>query len=161
MLDAAALLDSLAHALLDEVRARGEVRAALARQAQFLRQLRDLGLPATRVAQRVAASRGVALGLADRLRLARRLRKRAERETSRRADLAGAHGRSGAAASPWIQAMSADQKEDPMPQLVKRTVTVEEYLEEEKTDLESVEEDDEDASEDDEKAEPAAAARRR
>jgi len=57
--------------------------------------------------------------------------------------------------------MSADQKEDPMPQLVKRTVTVEEYLEEEKTDLEGVEEDDEDAGEEDEKTEPAAAARRR
>lgn len=161
MEDTVALLDDLAQALLDEEQARAEVRAALARQADLLGQLRGAGLPATRVAHRLAASRGVALGLADRLRLARRLRKRAERETSRRADLAGAHGLSGSATSPWEQAMSANQKEDPMPQLVKRTVTVEEYLEEERTDLEGVEEDDEDEGEEGEKDEPAGAARHR
>lgn len=156
----ASLLDALAQALLGEERARAEVRAALARQADLLRQLRGLGLPATRVAHRVAASWGVSLSVSDRLRLARRLRKRAERETSRRADLAGAHGLAPSPTSSWSWAITPSQ-EEVMAKLVKRTIT-EEYVEEKVQDLDEVEEDDGDEGDEESHVEekPAKARRR-
>jgi len=155
---AAALLDALAVALLAEEHARGEVRAALAQQADLLRQLRALGLPATRVAHRVAASRGISLPISDRQRLARRLRKRAERETARRADLAGSHGLTPSATSSWSWALTPQQQEEVMPKLVKRTV-VEEYVEEK--DDQEVEEDDAEGDEEEDEPEAAPAPRRR
>ena len=134
------LLDDLARALLDEERAREEVRQAMARQATALGRLRDLGVPATRVVQRVAATHGMALAVGDRLTIARRLRKRAERETSRRAELRRPHGLTASAAAPSERAIPPELKEHPMPKLVKRTVT-EEFIEEKDDDRDDVEED--------------------
>ena len=135
----AALLDGLAQALLDEERARSSVREAMCRQADLLRQLRNLGLPATRVAHRVAAAGGTALPLADRLRLAARLRKRAWRGTTRPADLARAGGLPAIPASPSDRAMTPNTKETNMPKLIKRTV-VEEYIEDDVKNSEADEE---------------------
>lgn len=158
---AASLLDALTEALLAEERARGEVRTALAHQAELLRHLRALGLPATRVAHRVAASQGVALPIGDRQRFARRLRKRAERETARRAGMAGFHGLTASPTSSWSWAISPPQQEEVMPKLVKRTIT-EEYVEEKDQDLDEVEDgaEEEDGDEPDEEEKPAKARRR-
>lgn len=155
------LLEALAHSLLDEERARGEVRAALTRQADLLRQLRARGLPATWVAHRVAASRGASLQVSDRLRLARRLRKRAERETSRRADLVGSHGLTPSPTSSWSWAISPPQQEEAMPKLVKRTV-VEEFVEEkDDQEIDEVEEEIDEEAGDDEEPEGTPARRSR
>jgi hypothetical protein len=125
---ASALLDSLAHALLDEERARAMVRDARRRQAGLLQQLRRLGQPATRVAHALGAARGEALSVADRQRVARRLRKRAARETARLADLPSTHGHLTPPAPPSDRALPPTSKERDMQKLVKRT-TVEEYVE--------------------------------
>ena len=144
-----ALLDDLAQALLDEERARAEVQAAVGRQADLLRDLRRLGVPATRVAQKVASSLGHPLPVGDRLRLARRLRKRAERETARRADLVAPSGHLVIAASPSDRALPPQpEEENVMPKLIKRTV-VEEYVEDEAKDAER-DEDADDQEEDEE-----------
>lgn len=146
---ATTLLDDLAQALLDEERARSEVRAALGRQAALLCQLRSLGVPATKVAQRIAAHRGQVLPVADRLRFARCLRKRAERETARRADLPGAHGLQHSPTAPSDQAAISPPvpKENTMPQILKRTTTTtEEFIQPDE--LDGLELDEEPALED-------------
>lgn len=167
MLPAATLLDDLAKALLDMERAKVDVRAAARRQAELLCQLRRLGVPATRVAQRIAASRGEVLPVAERLRFARCLRKRAERETARRADLPGAHGLEHQPAAPLdrVAISPPDPKEPVMPQILKRTVTTTvEYVQPDELDgLETDEEPDhEDNLEDeaDEEKKPSPSRRR-
>ena len=152
------LLAALADALLDEEKARSSVRAALRRQADLLQQLQRLGLPATRVAHRLGAARGEALSPGDRQRVARRLRKRAERETTRRAEHSGAHGLTASAISPSDRAITPDQKETPMAKLVKRTVTeefIEEQPEEHDEDLEEEEAEDGGEEADEPEAKPA------
>lgn len=137
---AADLVADLARVLLDEERARAGIREALRRQADLLRQLRVLGVTVTSVAHRLAVARGEALPVAGRLRLARRLRKRAERETARRLDLAQAVGLITPATPPSGWAITPVQKEDHMPQILKRTVTVEEFVD---ADIEEKDEDQE------------------
>ena len=125
------LVADLAAALDDERGARAEVRAALRRQADLLRHLQAAGLPATLVVYRLGVVRGVALGPVDRQRIARRLRKRAERETGRRSDLARPHGPLAGAVLPSDRAHAPTDKEPHMPaRLIKKTTTVEEYEDE-------------------------------
>ena len=92
-------LGNLVQALLDEERARGEVRAALNRQVNLLRQLRAEGLPLTLVAYRVSRARGLALSVADRIRLGERLRKRASRRTCCPLDSAATDGQAASTTS--------------------------------------------------------------
>lgn len=101
---AADLVAALVEVLAAEERARHEARVAVGRQARILHELRALGLPASTVAHRIAAAQGRALSLADRLRLAGRLRKLAwRRGTSGPAEVTEAHGQpvSVAASSDW------------------------------------------------------------
>jgi len=159
---AADLLAALAEALLDEERARGQVRSALARQADILRQLRVLGLPDSTVAHRVASAQGITLPLAERLRMAERLRKRRSRRTGRPVDLAGADGLTPSATSSLSWAITPPQQEEAMAKLVKRTIT-EEYVEEKDQDPDEVEEgaeEEEDGEEPGEEEKPAKARRR-
>ncbi len=159
-MDPAALVADLVKALLDEEAARREVRATLGRQAALLGELRGLGLPATRVAHRVAATRGLVLSLSDRLRLAGRLRKRAQRATACRADLAGAHGQTDPAVSPSEWALTPDDNESIMAKLVKRTITEEYEEKDQERDEDETEEEAEDVEEELEK-EPAPSKRHR
>jgi len=142
---ATALVDRLVRVLLAEEEARRAVREALREQAELLRELRAAGLPASRVAQRVALARGIVLPVRDRLRLAERLRKRAWRGTHRPRDLAAAHGLALAADSHSEGAIKpTNDLESNMGKLIKRTIT-EEYLEDE--DREEEERDQEDGAE--------------
>lgn len=73
------MIAELVLALLDEESAREKAGDARAKQAELLRSLRDHGLRLTAVAHRVSRARGWLLPVADRIRLAERLRKRAAR----------------------------------------------------------------------------------
>jgi len=159
-------LAQLAQALLDEERARAEVRSAVHRQAVALRELRALGLPASTVAYRVAHARGLVLALPDRLRLAARLRKRAWRGTRCPDEVALSHGPALRTAPPCDRALPPESQENEMPRVVKRTTVTEEFLDPESTDEEQdeVEEDvdeAEDAEEEPESAAPTPRRRRR
>ncbi len=124
------LIAELVGALIAEERARQAVRAALREQGRLLHSLRAAGLPAGAVAHRVAAVRGIALPVRDRLRLAERLRKRAWRGTHRPVDLTGAHGQP-SAADPRSDRAITPRREDPMAGKIvrKTTTTVEEFTE--------------------------------
>ncbi len=141
------LIADLVQALLDEERARREVRAALRRQAELLHALRSEGFPATLVAHRVTSARGAVLPVRERLRVAQRLRKRALRETSRPAILAGAHGLTTVATSPSERAlMPLHQESNMAAKLIKRVIT-EEFVEADE-DQEALDAEDVDESED-------------
>lgn len=123
-----AALQALAAAMRAEEDARSAVRSAMADQARLLAELRELGLPTTRVVHRVAADRGLILPVADRLRFAECLRRRAQRTTERRADSSAPHRHHGIASSssPW--AMEPSTEGDAMPRILKRTTTTVEEL---------------------------------
>ena len=126
-------LTELAQALLDEERARDEVRAVLNRQADLLRLLRSEGMTLPEVAHRVVRARGLVLPIAERLRLAERLRKRVSRRTTRPPNLAGSHGLPPTSIAPSDRALTPDHQESNMAKLVKRTIT-EEFIESKKPD---------------------------
>ena len=150
--DAAELLAQLGEALGAEDRARGDLRRARSQQAALLRALRDAGVPSTLVALRLAAARGDVLTVQERIRLGQRLRKCAQRETSRPGHLVGPPGPPDATSATLVRALSPERKEDPMAKLIRRTITTEEYEEDEKPrrDLsDDVEEDDHEDSDDD------------
>lgn len=143
------LVAKLAQALLEEEGARKAVREALRCQALLLGQLRREGVTTTTIAHRLAAARGMALPVADRIRLARRLRKRAERETARRAEEMCPSGQTASATSTSAWAFPPHCQEDAMSKLVKRTV-VEEYEEQPSEEVEeSIEETEDEPAEDD------------
>ena len=151
---ATALVDRLVLALRAEEQTRSALRDALREQGRILRELRATGLPATTVAHRIAAARGIALPVHDRLRLAERLRKRAWRGTHRPVDLAGPHGQPSATDPRSDRAITPDHKESNVGKLIKRTIT-EEYLEDDEGDEEEQEaEDDETEEEVDEEPAP-------
>jgi len=159
-------LADLVQALLAEEKARGEVREAVHRQALALRELRQLGMPASTVAHRVAHARGLVLALPDRLRLAERLRKRRWRGTRCPDEVVVSHGPGVVAAPPCDRALQPEHQESNMGKLVKKTVTVEEYLDPESPDDEQdeVEEDvdeAEDVEEESASSEPTPRRRRR
>ncbi len=142
------LVAALLEVLVGEERARGEVRKALHRQAALLAELRSLGLPTTRVAHRLAFARGVPLSIGERLRLARRLRKRALRETRRPPILAASSGLPPLPTSPLDhRALTPGDEETNVAKLVKRTIT-EEYLDEDAPEAALEEEDDTDGQDD-------------
>ncbi len=148
MASEAALVDRLVAALFGEEEARRAVGDALREQARLLRELRAVGLPASRVAQRVALARGLVLPIEDRLRLAERLRKRAWRGTRRPADLALPHGQTASADSRSERAIMPVHGETTMPErLIKRVIT-EEYVSDEDEDLEGLEAEEDDETED-------------
>jgi len=125
-------LAELAQALRDEERARDEVRAVLNRQADLLRLLRSEGMTLPEVAHRVVRARGLVLPIAERLRLAERLRKRVSRRTTRPPNLAGSHGPAPSSIAPSDRALTPDHEEIDMPRIVKRTTVTEEYLDRDK-----------------------------
>ncbi len=81
-----ALIDRLVAATRAERRAREELREALGAQAQVLRELREVGVPASRVAHRIARALGIVLPIDARRRLAATLRKRRSRALRRGTD---------------------------------------------------------------------------
>lgn len=123
-----AALQALAAAMRAEEDARSAVRSAMADQARLLAELRELGLPTTRVVHRVAADRGLILPVADRLRFAECLRRRAQRTTERRADSSAPHRHHGIASSSSPRAMEPSTEGDAMPRIIKRTTTTVEEL---------------------------------
>lgn len=157
-----AALQALAASMHAEEEARTALRHAMADQARLLAELRRMGVPTTAVAHRLSAAQGVALQIADRLRLARCLRKRAQRETRRRAELGPIPGSRAVARPGSDRRATTPATEGEMPKIVKRTVTTtEEYmddrdlagLESEDDDAESQESDDGDEAEPDEQSE--------
>jgi hypothetical protein len=142
-------LQALAAAMRAEEEARTAVRHAMADQARLLAQLRILGVPATAVAHRLGTARGVALPIQERLRLARRMRKRAQRETRRRAELGRLPGSPAVAGSPSSRRalMPVNQEGNAMAKLVKRVIT-EEYID--NRDLGDLDEDREEEADDQE-----------
>jgi hypothetical protein len=155
---ATALVDRLVAALLDEEQGRRAVHEALTEQGSLLRELRAAGVPATRVAHRILAARGVALPVRDRLRLAERLRKRAWR-TLRPVDLAASHGQPRLAGPRSDRALTPGKEDVMAGKIVKRTTTTVEEFEDEDGD-EEVEEDGDEVEEEAE-AEDEPAPRRR
>jgi hypothetical protein len=151
---ATALIERLVLALRAEEQTRSALRDALREQGRILRELRATGLPATTVAHRIAAARGIVLPVRDRLRLAERLRKRAWRGTGRPTDLAGAHGQPSAEDPRSDRAITPDHKESNVGKLIKRTIT-EEYLEDEEGDEEEQDEAEDDEAEEEVEDEPA------
>ena len=125
-------LADLVQALLAEEKARGEVRAAVHRQAVALGELRRRGQPTSVVAHRVATARGLILALPDRLRLAARLRKRAWRGTRWPREVVTSHGPAPSSIAPSDRALTPDHQEIDMPSIVKRTMVTEEYLDRDK-----------------------------
>jgi len=125
-------LADLVQALLAEEKARGEVRAAVHRQAVALGELRRRGQPTSVVAHRVATARGLILALPDRLRLAARLRKRAWRGTRCPREVVTSHGPAPSSIAPSDRALTPDHQEIDMPSIVKRTMVTEEYLDRDK-----------------------------
>ena len=162
-------LADLVQALLAEEKARGEVRAAVHRQAVALGELRRRGQPTSVVAHRVATARGLILALPDRLRLAARLRKRAWRGTRCPREVVTSHGPAPSSIAPSDRALTPDHQEIDMPSIVKRTTVTEEYLdrdkltEDEDQDVENEEDvdEDDDEAEDEEQPEVDATPRRR
>lgn len=77
-----ALVDQLAAAIHDEQTARRATREARARQRAALRALRDAKLPSSLVAHKLARVQMRTVTLAERKRLARKLRKQLSRETA-------------------------------------------------------------------------------
>jgi hypothetical protein len=158
MASAAGLVDRLVAALLEEEEARRAVRDALREQAELLRELRAAGLPASRVAHRVALARGLVLKIEERQRFAARLRQRLSRVTRRHGDLAGPHGLGPTAGSGFGRAIMPEEDAD-MPKLVKRTV-VEEFVEPDDRDEHDEDEIDEDEIEEAEDDDVPASRRR-
>jgi len=156
------LVADLAAAQDDERQGRAQIRAAIRRQAELLRQLQAAGLPVTWVVHRLGAARGEALSPRDRQRIACRLRKRAERETQRRVDLSGSYGLQSVATPSSDRVLPPTDEESIMPKLVKRTVVTEtEEFEAEEEEQDEVESEDEVAEEEDAETEVAPAPRRR
>jgi hypothetical protein len=116
------LIERLVRALRAEEAARRLVAAVVRRQARLLRDLGDLGMPASTVAHRVAAAQGISLPLDERLRFGARLRKRRWRGTRGPGDLRGPHRHLRPAASPCDRALPPVNREEIMAHLIRRTV---------------------------------------
>jgi hypothetical protein len=158
------LVSGLFQAMLDEERARAELRVALSRQAALLRELRTSGLPLTVVAQRIARARGVVMPIGERLRLAERLRKRVARRTTCPANNVAPHGQAASPTSRLDRVLPPNEKEMVMPKIVKRTV-VEEFVDDaedsERQEDEQGEAEDDDVSEEQSADGPSRSRRRR
>jgi len=115
-------------ALCEEEQARQLIREAQVHQAEALRLLRELGVPYSIVAVRVARLRGSTLHLDKRLRLDAVLRQRLSRVTKRHGILRAASGADQAPQLGSLWAITPDHGESNMARLVKRVVT-EEYIE--------------------------------
>lgn len=119
-----ALVEELATALRAEANARAAQHRAREDAGGVLRDLRSTGISWDRIAFRVAGALGKRLDIRERLQLAERLRQLARR-TGRPANRLPPHGEVASAA-----AASTRKELDPMPKLLKKTVTtVEEFIE--------------------------------
>lgn len=152
--DPALLIERLAAGLREEEGARARRQAALAAQAHALRELREAGVSSSRIAHRVARALGLALSLDARRRLAAALRKRCQRARHLVTSCPGNPVASASArpiADLGSRRATEPRKDDPMSKLIRKTVTVEEYLDEEalgaadEVEDEEVEEDDAEA----------------
>src|SRR6266536_6303421 len=132
--DAASALARLVAALRAEREARERRRAALAAEADALRELHEANVPASTVAHRVARALGMTLTLDARSRLAATLRKRRSRAlragTDGHGDLAAATPEKPVVVLRSHRA-SEHGKEEGMSKLVKRTTVTEVFEQDE------------------------------
>lgn len=142
----AQLLADLAEAVAAEVRARAEVRGATERVTTLVRALQSRGVPSSRIAARVARTKGEPLDLAARKRIASALRQRTSRATRCHEKLSATPS-----VSRPVELLITSEKEATdmpnKPQVIKRTTVTEEYLDVEAEDLDTDREPEEDGEE--------------
>jgi len=142
------LIAELRDALDEERVARQTVRQSLHRQAVALARLKEAGMPATAVVARLVRLEGLSLSVEQRLRLAGKLRKRAQRETRCPTFFKATHRDVDESV---LHSQPQPQRETDMAKkLVKRTITTEEFVEDEASNLADHDEVDDDEVDDDE-----------